>query len=108
MPNQFKGTEVHLRSIKILGRTTGARIYVEVQFTDGEGLVHAVTEHELEPSVDTKVGLATKDLYGALKNWVISVHYNDTNTNPERVTARGIAESLRDASDEFDESERQG
>jgi hypothetical protein len=108
MPNQFKGTEVHLRAVHLFGKTTGARIRVELQFTDSSGLVHAVTEHELEPSVDPKVGLAAKELYEALRNWAISVHYHDTSTNTERVTARGIAESLRSAADDTDELERQG
>lgn len=108
MPNQFKGTEVHLRAVHLLGKSTGARVRVEVQFTDSSGLVHAVTEHELELSVDPKVGLAAKELYEALRNWVISIHYHDTNTNLEKVTARGIAESLRGVSDNPDEFEGQG
>lgn len=112
MPTLFKGTEVHFRSIQIVGMSTGAQIIVEVQFVDGEGLTHATTRHTLEPSIDQKVADAVRVLHDALRAFVEERHYTDANSSPgpgtERVTPRGIAESLRDESDDSDESTSQG
>lgn len=110
MPALFKGTEVHFRSIQVVGMSTGAKIIAEVQFVDDSGLTHATTRHQLEPSADQKVAEAVRVLHDALRSFVENLHYTDA-SSPDtggKVTPRGIAESLRDESDEPDESTGQG
>lgn len=113
MPSSFKGTEVSLQKIVLEGKATGAVLAVDVRFEDKNGIVHAITRHQLETTADQKIALASKALYEAIKAWIEAAHFDDpasTSTTPttERVTPRGIAESVRGATDSADDSVGQG
>lgn len=108
MPSSFKGTQVELARVTIEGRSTGPIVKVEVQFCNKDGLVHAFTRHELEPTVDPRLASATKQLMDAVKAWVEHAHYEDAAGAARRVTTGGIAESLRGSADPDDEVGGQG
>ena len=95
MPLSFKGTQVELARVTVEGRATGPVVKVEVQFCNKDGVVHAYTRHELEPTVDPRVASATKQLMDAVKLWVERTHYEDAAGAARRITTGGIAESLR-------------
>jgi hypothetical protein len=108
MPAGFKGTTVFLRSVTVAGKATGLTIEVSVQFCDSEGVVHAITRHELEPTVDPRIASTVRPFLDALKSWVERLHYNDIDELPKQVTPGGIAESLRGSPDPDDDPLGQG
>jgi hypothetical protein len=94
MPSGFKGTQVHISAVNLGPSGTGPKLTVQVQFCDGDGVVHAITKHELEPSVTPEIEEATKSLLDALKPWVEKIHYDTPDNKTEKVALRGIVESL--------------
>jgi hypothetical protein len=108
MPQSFKGTQVELARVTIDGRVTGPIVKIEVQFCNKDGVVHAFTRHELEPTVDPRIASATKQLLDAVKSWAEHVHYEDAAGTARKVTTGGIAESLRGSADPDDEVGGQG
>lgn len=108
MPLSFKGTQVALAKVTIEGRATGPIVKVEIQFCNKDGVVHAFTRHELEPTVDPRVAAATKQLMDALKVWAEHAHYEDAAGAARRVTTGGIAETLRGSGDPDDDVGDQG
>jgi len=108
MPSSFKGTQVELARVTIEGRATGPIVKVEIQFCNKDGVVHAFTRHELEPTVDPRIASATKQLMDAVKSWAEHAHYEDAAGAARRVTTGGIAESLRGSADPDDEVGGQG
>lgn len=108
MPLSFKGTQVELSRVTIEGRATGPIVKVEVQFCNKDGVVHAHTRHELEPTVDSRVASATKQLMEAVKSWVEHTHYEDAAGAARKISTGGIAESLRGSADPDDDISEQG
>lgn len=102
MPSGFKGTRVELARVTVEGRATGPIIKLNVQFCNADGVVHAITAHELEPSADPRVAAALKPLMDALRGWVEGLHYEDAEPALRRVNPGGIAESLRGEADPDD------
>lgn len=109
MPSNFKGTRVELEYVTVEGRSTGPVIKVSVQFCDAEGVVHAVTHHILEPSVDPNLTSTVKPFMEAVRMWVEQLHYTDAGSPVLRkVSTGGIAEALRESSDQDDGDGEQG
>jgi hypothetical protein len=95
----FKGTSVHVSEVLVQGAPVGFKIAFRVTFSDSNGIVHAITRHELsDPPPDLLS--PTKTLVEALIKWVESTHFTTPalGSKPQEDT-RGLAESLRDPTD---------
>jgi hypothetical protein len=103
MPSGFRGTSVAISKVTIEGRTTGSVIRVAIQFCDANGLVHAITQHELEPTADPRVAATIQPFMTALRSWVEQLHFENAETlSSGKVTTGGIAEALRGSTDPDD------
>lgn len=104
MPTGFRGTSVSISRVAIEGRPTGVVVKVGVQFCDANGLVHAITNHELEPTADPKVAATFQPFMNALRAWVEQLHFEGAESSAAsgKVTTGGIAETLRGSTDPDD------
>ncbi len=109
MPASFKGTKVELERVTVEGRATGPIIKVAIQFCDEEGVVHGITQHVLEPSVDPRLTATVKPFMEAVRRWVEQLHYNDAGAPALRkVSTGGIADALQGEVDPDDGAGEQG
>lgn len=101
----FKGTNVAINNLEVVGAPTGARVKFRVSFTDDGGVVHGTMAHALEVSADDRLRLATKELVDALVAYSKKIHFGQEEvTHPQE----GIAEALREKPDPSDDIAGQG
>ena len=111
MPASFKGTNIALSNIRLAGQgSSGTVVNFDVQFRDGEGVVHAATSHSIEVPEEGAIRQGALLLVQGLKEWTEQVHFNDPTASrtETKKRLRGIAENLPQQSDPSDEFEEQG
>lgn len=111
MASGFRGAEVQISSVEISGNAgTGTKIDFRIQFRNtSTGIVHAWTQHSVEPAVSPEIEAATRQLVQALTKWAETVHFESGGSAGQKgEVRRGIAESFRGEVDPFGETEGQG
>lgn len=97
----FRGSIVHVSEAAIVGAPTGFKVTFRVLFSDAEGVVHAVTRHEIDPPEGSEMRAAAARLVETITKWTETTHFvSPSDAIPNKKEAIiGLAESLRDSSD---------
>jgi hypothetical protein len=101
----FRGTTVAVSDIRIEGRgSIGTVVKYRVLFADGEGHVHASTQHEVSASEDSLFQEPVRTLLDACRRHAENVHFTSPSTPTiNQVITRGIAEAASGVPDSADE-----
>lgn len=105
----FKGTSIHISKVQVAGKALGAVVSFDIQFTDGEGIVHGIMHHDVDVNADPKIKEAAQSLLSALVSWSETVHYDTPRAASQtKELSRGIAEALSRPVDDPEGYEKQG
>lgn len=113
MASGFKGSDVSLERIELIGNTEVAVCHAKVQFIDPTGVVHAVTAHSLSitRADDPELYDAAKAFHDVLRARIASLHFTDPGTTSgveKELVVHGIREALRGGADTADDVGEQG
>lgn len=110
----FKGSIVSLSGVEIVGTDEAAAIKTRVHFCNSQGIVHAVTAHNIALTKEDTPDLydAAANLVRLLKEHIATLHFTEpdgaaTPVQKEQVI-RGIGEALRNSVDTADGVGTQG